>query len=70
MAFSSALGLHLSKLRNLLVAARQANTDNIVIGGASTNGPADAIRWMQAHFIRKHGFTYWRAHSLCHGALL
>ena len=33
-------------------------------------GPADAIRWMQAHFIHKHGATFWRAHALCHSALL
>ncbi|GGG23742.1 MULTISPECIES: DUF982 domain-containing protein [Rhizobium] len=33
-------------------------------------GPADAIRWMQIHFSHKHGFSYWRAHALCHSALL
>lgn len=43
MALSSALGLHLSKLRNLIAAARQANTDNIVIGGAATNVSSQAI---------------------------
>ena len=34
------------------------------------SGPADAIRWMQAHFKHKRGLVYWRAHSLCHEALL
>lgn len=43
MAFSLALGLHFSKLRNFIVAARQANTDNIVIGGAATYVSSEAI---------------------------
>ncbi len=33
-------------------------------------GPADAIRWMNNHFISKSGFVYWRAHTVCVHAVL
>lgn len=33
-------------------------------------GPGDALRFMNSHFKRQSGPLYWRARSLCFGALI